>query len=112
MKKTEMKYKKMCARAAAFGLCACVAVMSPYQSMAGMLYESFVVTSISGSNAIPATSANAWKLTQMRSAATGDLWEHWIGDLSFLTGEKGDGTEERPFQLSTKEHLMGLSELR
>ena len=111
MKKTEMKYKKMCVRAAAFGLCACVAVMSPYQSMAGMLYESSVVTSISGSNAIPATSANAWKLTQMRSAATGDLWEHWIGDLSFLSGERGDGTKERPFQLSTKEHLMGLSEL-
>ena len=111
MKETSMKYKKMCARAAAVGLCTCVAVMSPYQSMAGMLHESSVMTVNSGSNANLATDTNAVSLFAMRSIGTGDLWEHWVGDLSFLSGKKGDGTEERPFQISTKEQLMGLSEL-
>jgi len=111
MKGNGMKYKTMCARAAAVGLCTCVAVMSPYQSMAGMLYESSAWTVNSGSNADLATGANAVNLFSMRSIGTGDLWEHWVGDMSFLNGKKGDGTEERPFQISTKEQLMGLSEL-
>lgn len=111
MKENRMKYKKLCARAAAVGLCTCVAVMSPYQSMAGILAENPIVTVVSGSNAITATDTNAVNRSAMRSAGTGDLWEHWVGDLSFLNGEKGNGTEEKPFQISTKEQLMGLSEL-
>ncbi len=111
MKGNGMKYKKMCARAAAVGLCTCMAVMSPYQSMAGMLYENSTLAVNSGSNADLATDANATSMFSMRSIGTGDLWEHWIGDMSFLSGKKGDGTEERPFQISTKEQLMGLSEL-
>ena len=111
MKENGMKYKKKCARAAAIGLCTCVAVMSPYQSMAGMLYESSTISVHSGSNAKQATSSNAVSQLSMRSIGTGDLWEHWVGDLSFLSGKTGDGTSEKPFQISTKEHLMGLSEL-
>ncbi|MBR5267017.1 MAG: peptidase A26 [Lachnospiraceae bacterium] len=111
MKENNMKYKKSCVRAAAIGLCTCVAVMSPYQSMAGMLYENLEITVNSGSNAKQATDSNAVSRFGMRSIGTGDLWEHWVGDLSFLSGKTGDGTEEKPFQISTKEHLMGLSEL-
>ena len=111
MKENNMKYKKRCARAAAIGLCTCVAVMSPYQSMAGMLHESSAILVNSGSNAKQATSSNAVNRFGMRSIGTGDLWEHWVGDLSFLSGKTGDGTSEKPFQISTKEHLMGLSEL-
>ena len=85
-KKNGMKYKKMCARAAAVGLCTCVAVMSPYQSMAGMLYERTTLAVNSGSNADLATDANAMNRFSMRSIATGDLWENWIGDMSFLDG--------------------------
>ena len=110
-KENGMKYKKLCARAAAVGLCTCVAVMSPYQSMAGTLYEGSKLAVNSGSNAELATNANAISRFAMRSIGTGDLWENWTGDMSFLNGKKGDGTEERPFQISTKEQLMGLSEL-
>ncbi len=112
MRKPEMRYKKFWARAAAFGLCGCVTVMSPYQSIAGMTeeYKEWVVKT--GSNAVSVvTGSNSAKLYYMRSLGTGDLWEHWVGDLSFLSGNAGDGTEEHPFQISTKEHLMGLSEL-
>ena len=110
-KENGMKYKKLCARAAAVGLCTCVAVMSPYQSMAGTLYEGSKLAVNSRSNADLATNANAISRFAMRSIGTGNLWEHWTGDMSFLNGKKGDGTEERPFQISTKEQLMGLSEL-
>lgn len=47
----------------------------------------------------------------VRSAVTGDLWANWTGDLSFLDGSSGDGTEEKPYQIATKAELMGLSEL-
>lgn len=41
----------------------------------------------------------------------GDLWEGWDADFSFLDGSQGFGTKERPFQIRTKEQLMGLSQL-
>ncbi|MFR5733989.1 MAG: hypothetical protein ACLUD2_20840 [Clostridium sp.] len=41
-----------------------------------------------------------------------DLWENWVGDLGFLDGTRGDGSREKPFQISTKAQLMGLSGLR
>ena len=40
-----------------------------------------------------------------------DLWENWVGDLGFLDGTRGDGSREKPFQISTKAQLMGLSRL-
>ena len=57
-----------------------------------------------------ATYSNA-ALLQMRSIGTGNLWENWTGDMSFLSGAKGNGTKEKPYQISTREQLMGLSEL-
>lgn len=41
----------------------------------------------------------------------GDLWKDWTGDMSFLSGGTGKGTEEKPYQISTKAQLMGLSAL-
>lgn len=63
-----------------------------------------------GSNAIllPRPAASSYGL---RSLETGDLWEDWTGDMSFLDGTSGDGTEKRPYQIATKGELMGLSEL-
>ena len=57
-----------------------------------------------------ATYSNA-ALLQMRSIGTGNLWENWTGDMSFLSGAKGNGTKEKPYQIKTKSQLMGLSQL-
>lgn len=45
-------------------------------------------------------------LVQLYSVSTGDLWEDWDGDFYF----PGEGTQSIPYQLSTPEHLMALSE--
>lgn len=78
------------------GFCICLTMATALQSIAGTYGY--------------ATSSNA-EIPLMRSAGTGDIWETWIGDMSFLSGERGDGSEEKPFQISTKAHLMGLAEL-
>lgn len=66
----------------------------------------------------------AWEQTEYVRRATGsnalgrpllmaeskDLWENWVGDLGFLDGTRGDGSREKPFQISTKAQLMGLSQ--
>lgn len=45
--------------------------------------------------------------SNLRISATGNLWDGWTGDMDF----PGEGTEMRPYQLSSLAHLMGLSEL-
>lgn len=71
------------------------------------------VTSIQSVAAVTVfSSSNAEALTvSPKSIHTGNLWENWTADFSFLNGKKGDGTKEHPYQISTKAHLMGLSEL-
>lgn len=71
------------------------------------------MTSIQGIAEVTAfSSSNAEVLTvSPMSMHTGNLWEHWTADFSFLNGKRGDGTKEHPYQISTKAHLMGLSEL-
>lgn len=54
-----------------------------------------------------ATPSNALMLPM----AAGDFWQGRSGDLSFLDGSRGDGTEEEPYQISTRAQLMGLAEL-
>lgn len=112
MKKEKSKGRKICSQAAMIGLCACMTVQSSVTSIASVmdLSESdlFIVSS---SNADLATESDALAAFALRSIGTGDLWENWVGDLSFLSGEKGDGTEDKPYQISTKEQIMGLSEL-
>lgn len=105
-----MKLQK---RAVALGLCACMAVLAPGESLASAVNESAASSSnaaLADNEVFTASESNATAFS-MRSLATGDLWKDWVGDLSFLSGDKGDGTEESPYQISTKAHLMGLSEL-
>lgn len=105
--------RKKAGTAAMLGICTCMAVISPYQTLAGLMSETaqgnYLINS--GSDAMAVTDSNAFTLLKARSLGTGDLWNNWVGDLSFLSGEKGDGTEEKPYQISTKAQLMGLSEL-
>lgn len=112
MEKNGIKNRKRAGKAAMLGICACMAVISPYQTLAGLISESaqenFAVT---GSDALTATGSNSSAFFMARSYGTGDLWINWVGDLSFLSGQKGDGSEEKPYQISTREQLMGLSEL-
>lgn len=49
--------------------------------------------------------------SSLKVLASGDFWDNWVGDMSFLSGKTGDGTKEKPYQISTKEQLMGLSAL-
>lgn len=83
-------------RAAVVGFCICMTAVTSIHSIA----EEYQT----------ATNSNA-ALFDMRSVTTGDMWENWTGDLSFLSGTKGQGTKEKPYLISTKEQLMGLSEL-
>ena len=34
-----------------------------------------------------------------------------VADTTILTGRTGDGTKEKPYQITTKEHLIGLAVL-
>lgn len=64
-----------------------------------------------GSRVTTASNALAKAAPILRAPATGDLWDGWTGDLSFLDGTSGDGSKEKPYQIATKSELMGLSEL-
>ena len=44
-------------------------------------------------------------------AADEEIWGADVGDMSFLSGRTGDGTKEKPYQITTKEHLIGLAVL-
>ena len=44
-------------------------------------------------------------------AADDEIWGADVGDMSFLSGRSGDGSKEKPYQLTTKEHLIGLAVL-
>ena len=61
------------------------------------------------SPASPESDSNALLRAMARLPAAKDFWSGWTGDLGFLDGTHGNGTQEKPYQLSTKEHLMGLS---
>ena len=61
------------------------------------------------SPASPESDSNALLRAMARLPASKDFWSGWTGDLGFLDGTHGNGTQEKPYQLSTKEHLMGLS---
>lgn len=113
MEKRGIKNKKKAGMAAMLGICTCMAVMSPYQTLAGLMSETVQGSAMvnTGSDAVTATASNSYTLLAARSPGSGDLWNNWVGDLSFLSGEKGEGTEEKPYQISTKAQLMGLSEL-
>ena len=62
-----------------------------------------------GSNAVLGNVATPSIATM--SSSLGDLWNDWHGNLAFTDGTHGDGSEESPYQISTIDDLMGLSEL-
>ncbi len=57
-----------------------------------------------------ATSAQLAMARMTVSSSLGNLWENWeTADLSFLDGTHGVGTKTKPYQIRTKQQLMGLS---
>ena len=62
-------------------------------------------------NAVPQEKPGAHNLATpanllMMKKEAGDLWEDWGGSQNF----PGDGTEEKPYQITGLSHLMGLSQ--
>ncbi len=56
---------------------------------------------------MPTTTASDTILSEEEERTiTGNLWEDWGGELEF----QGDGSQEKPYQISTLSELMGLSE--
>ena len=71
----------------------------------GIAAPSALRTATAG-NAVPAAPAEEIAVSPaLRAAAVPDIWENWDGDAEL----PGDGTEERPYQISSLSHLMGLS---
>ena len=100
--KREMKMRLAgkAGRAAVFCLCAGLVLGDPMKGFAWEQTEH--VRRITGSNAL----GRPFLMPESK-----DLWENWVGDLGFLDGTRGDGSREKPFQISTKAQLMGLSRL-
>lgn len=100
--KREMKMRLAgkASRAAVFCLCAGLVLGDPMKGFAWEQTEH--VRRITGSNALG---------RPLLMPESKDLWENWVGDLGFLDGTRGDGSREKPFQISTKAQLMGLSRL-
>lgn len=117
MKKLEKKVRSLWGRAAVFGICMMTLGLGKRMvALGGTNGMSGFGAAVTASNSntdreyIINTDSDA-KVFKGRSLTTGELWQNWVGDLSFLDGSKGDGTEENPYKISTKAHLMGLSEL-
>ena len=96
----KMRLAGKAGRAAVFCLCAGLVLGDPVKGFAWEQTE--YVRRATGSNALG---------RPLLMAESKDLWENWVGDLGFLDGTRGDGSREKPFQISTKAQLMGLSRL-
>lgn len=53
------------------------------------------------------------KVALTATSSLGDIWDPWSGKTSFefLSGNQGEGTEEKPYLIKNREQFMGLSEL-
>jgi uncharacterized protein YjdB len=62
---------------------------------------------------LPSSLVAVKKLTLETSSSLGDIWDSWFGKTSFefLSGNQGEGTEEKPYLIKNRDQLMGLSEL-
>ena len=96
----KMRLAGKAGRAAVFCLCAGLVLGDPVKGFAWEQTE--YVRRATGSNALG---------RPLLMPESKDLWENWVGDLGFLDGTRGDGSREKPFQISTKAQLMGLSRL-
>lgn len=95
----KMRLAGKAGRAAVFCLCAGLVLGDPMKGFAWEQTE--YVRRATGSNALG---------RPLLMPESKDLWENWVGDLGFLDGTRGDGSREKPFQISTKAQLMGLSQ--
>ena len=85
------------------GLGVCMALGTPVKGMA-------VLRSVETAEGKIATASDAsGKIAVF--AADDEIWGADVGDMSFLSGRSGDGSKEKPYQLTTKEHLIGLAVL-
>ena len=85
------------------GLGVCMALGTPVKGMA-------VLRSVETAEGKIATASDAsGKIAVF--AADDEIWGADVGDMSFLSGRSGDGSKEKPYQLMTKEHLIGLAVL-
>lgn len=66
-------------------------------------------SSMASGSDIPASASVA--LFAAGASSLGDIWDGWGGDFSFLNGNFGDGSEQKPYQIKNKSQLMGLSQL-
>lgn len=85
------------------GLGLCMALGTPVRGMA-------VLRSVETSAERTATASDAVENIAVL-AADEEIWGADVGDMSFLSGRTGDGTKEKPYQITTKEHLIGLAAL-
>ena len=85
------------------GLGVCMALGTPVKGMA-------VLRSVETAEGKISTASDAsGKIAVF--AADDEIWGADVGDMSFLSGRSGDGSKEKPYQLTTKEHLIGLAVL-
>ena len=85
------------------GLGVCMALGTPVKGMA-------ILRSVETAEGKIATASDAsGKIAVF--AADDEIWGADVGDMSFLSGRSGDGSKEKPYQLTTKEHLIGLAVL-
>ena len=85
------------------GLGLCMALGTPIRGMA-------VLRSVEAAAEQTATASDASEKMAAFAMAE-DIWGFDVGDMSFLSGRYGDGTKEKPYQITTKEHLIGLAAL-
>ena len=85
------------------GLGLCMALGTPVRGMA-------VLRSVETAAERTATASDAVENIAVL-AADEEIWGADVGDMSFLSGRTGDGTKEKPYQITTKEHLIGLAAL-
>ncbi|MFR5245298.1 MAG: hypothetical protein ACLTFJ_10845 [Clostridium sp.] len=85
------------------GLGLCMALGTPVRGMA-------VLRSVETAAERTATASDAVENIAVL-AADEEIWGADGGDMSFLSGRTGDGTKEKPYQITTKEHLIGLAVL-
>ena len=55
--------------------------------------------------------ASQYGIRLMAGTDTENLWDGWTGDFSFLSGDRGDGSETSPYEIRTAAQLKALSRL-
>lgn len=86
------------------GLGLCMALGTPVRGMA-------VLRSVETAAERTATASDAVENIAVL-AADEEIWGADVGDMSFLSGRTGDGTKEKPYQITTRSTSLGSLSLR